>query len=280
MLDVVPRTHPSALRILPGKIPAELTRVDNWVVWRYELRQSKWTKVPYRAADPSSLASSTDPKTWGPFDAAMAAYEHGGLDGIGIVPPADIAIVDLDHTDGRLWAQTIVDRLGSYAEVSPSGQGIRILVRATLPAARKVGAIEAYPGGGKRYCTITGHHLPPSPPVVTDAPDAVADLVADLDLYRQFLAWARQHRAQEKVERLMAGDTTGYTSASESDMALTSLLMSCFHDHATALRVLGLSGLWDEKWLRIDYADRTFAAVGTSPSPSPWQIVQTNSGGR
>ena len=44
------------------------------------------------------------------------------------------------------WAQQIVDALESYTEVSPSGRGLHILVKAALPehVGRKQGAVEVY----------------------------------------------------------------------------------------------------------------------------------------
>jgi putative DNA primase/helicase len=61
----------------------------------------------------------------------VAAYEKGGFSGIGFVVTEDDAFagVDLDHVrdieTGHIatWAQTIVDRLCSYSEISPSGTG-------------------------------------------------------------------------------------------------------------------------------------------------------------
>jgi primase-polymerase (primpol)-like protein len=73
--------------------------------------------------------------------------------------------VDLDHCrdpeTGKvaLWAADIIRRLDSYTEVTPSGAGVRIWVRATLPpGGRKKGRIELY--DRDRYFTITGAHVP------------------------------------------------------------------------------------------------------------------------
>src|SRR5262249_1278854 len=74
---------PTALRVQSENIPAELRALDQWVVWRYEFRQKKWTKPPYTIHGES--ASSTDPKTWTTFTKAIAAYEAGGWDGVGLI---------------------------------------------------------------------------------------------------------------------------------------------------------------------------------------------------
>jgi primase-polymerase (primpol)-like protein len=55
-----------------------------WVIWRYELRNDRWTKVPYT---PYTLckAASNRPSTWRSFHAAVACYQERPdyFDGIG-----------------------------------------------------------------------------------------------------------------------------------------------------------------------------------------------------
>jgi putative DNA primase/helicase len=176
------------------RIDRELTRLDRWAAWRYEFRRGKggagkWTKVPYRAGPgcggeggrPKAL--SNKPETWATFRAALAAYganadraDGGRLDGIGFMFHPDDGLVGVDFDrclggDGELadWASGWLLRLGpSYAEVSPSGRGIKAIYRGRLPAradgktGRKrggygldgAGAIELYSEG--RFFTITG----------------------------------------------------------------------------------------------------------------------------
>ena len=57
-----------------------------------------------------------------------------------------------------------MDAFDSYAEVSPSGTGVRVWVVGTLAGllpsgkeGRRRGPIEVYDGG--RYLTVTGHRL-------------------------------------------------------------------------------------------------------------------------
>src|SRR3954454_2601453 len=74
-------------------IPDELKARVQWVAWKYELDKSgRWTKVPYRARNTHRKASTTDPKTWGSYEQAVAAFElmrdESGadrVDGIGFV---------------------------------------------------------------------------------------------------------------------------------------------------------------------------------------------------
>jgi hypothetical protein len=64
------------------------------------------------------------------------------------------------------WAADIVDRLGSYTEISPSGTGVHVPVEGTLPAGRnRRGAVEM--DGCDRGSTVTGAHLAGSSADVT-----------------------------------------------------------------------------------------------------------------
>ena len=145
---------------------AELAARDQWVAWRREKRNGKGTKVPYQAVN-GRRASSTDPKTWASFDAAKAACEKGGYDGIGyVLAESDPYVgVDLDDClhDGRPddRAIEIVKSLGSYTEISPSGRGLRIFVRGTIPKSFNRNGVEAY--SQERFLTTTGEDWADSP---------------------------------------------------------------------------------------------------------------------
>jgi putative DNA primase/helicase len=181
------------------RIPDELKATPQWVVWRYWVRDAKWTKVPFRAADPTTTAKPNDPATWDTFETAAAAYEawrgrDGGtnsktsrLDGIGRMFSADDPYcgVDLDDcidADGLIIpaARRVVERLKTYGDISPSGRGIKFIARAKLPGGghRKAGV---WPGGTgaiemydqTRYFTFTGNRLDGHPTTVEDIEAAV-----------------------------------------------------------------------------------------------------------
>ena len=60
------------------------------------------------------------------------------------------------------WAWQIIKRLNSYTEISPSGQGVHIMIKGTVPpGGNKKGQVEMYSQG--RYFTMTGHHLGGTP---------------------------------------------------------------------------------------------------------------------
>lgn len=150
---------PQYILPLSEHIPADLKVLPHWVLWRAELVNDRWSKVPYQVS--GHKASSTNPSTWASFDAVWRRYTAGGYDGIGIVLTADIHLVgvDLDHciTDGTVepWAMRIIACLQSYTEYSPSRTGIRIFCQGSLPVAgKKKGNVEFYQAG--RYLTVTG----------------------------------------------------------------------------------------------------------------------------
>jgi hypothetical protein len=115
---------------LPGALRPLLLR-PQWVVWKLTWRQDCWSKVPYRCDDPERFASSADPASWSSHEVAATAAG----DGISYVltPEDPFAAADIDHVrdagSGSIepWAQRLLDQAThSYAEISPSGTGLRI----------------------------------------------------------------------------------------------------------------------------------------------------------
>jgi hypothetical protein len=132
---------PIILRGNFGKLPpalAPLRARPQWVVWRLTWRAGNWTKPPFRCDDTHRFASSSDPSTWSRYETAVAA--SATTDGITYVltPDDPFAAVDIDHVRDPVtgtiegWAQRLLDQAGhSYAEISPSGTGLRIWGTAT-----------------------------------------------------------------------------------------------------------------------------------------------------
>src|SRR5262249_20491417 len=94
--------RPAWLSVRPDSIPQQLRFVPHWVCWRAQLRDRKWTKVPY---DPQSgrRARINDPTTWSAFAVVLGAYkkraEVAHYDGISYAITAEDRLcgVDLDH---------------------------------------------------------------------------------------------------------------------------------------------------------------------------------------
>jgi len=252
----------------------ELAAVPRWVCWRYEWVGGRWTKVPYRPS--GQKASTTDPRTWSPYRAALDAAAHGDYDGVGYVvyrgadaEPDDVVAVDIDHcvaADGTLAAaaDALVEELGSYAEVTPSGEGLRVFVRGNLPVpGAKAADVELYQHG--RYVTVTGEHLSWSPSEIRAAQEALDDL------FRQRFGGrdARPERParpsgltdSQVLERLFAGqdgdelralyegDDGPYVSASEGDLRLCgALAFWTGRDDGQIDRLFRGSGRMRPKW--------------------------------
>ncbi|HEX6779385.1 MAG TPA: hypothetical protein VF099_14340 [Ktedonobacterales bacterium] len=156
-------------------LPDELKALRQWVVWRAELRpgKSKPAKAPYQPRT-GHRARTDVPVTWGTYPQALARYRQGGWHGLGFVFTAGDPYCGVDVDDCRVpltgeitpWAWEIVETLHSYTEVSPSGPGLHVLVRASLPgdAGRKQGAVEVYDAG--RYFAVTGKRLAELPSII------------------------------------------------------------------------------------------------------------------
>jgi hypothetical protein len=122
---------------------ADLADEMLWVAWRNEPcanDPTKFTKVPWSPFK-RGRAKANDPHTWGRrVSAESRAKElvNGGGGGIGIEladldDGTSLCGVNLDACLGpegfEPWAQEIIDRFGSYTEVSPSGTGAKIFFR-------------------------------------------------------------------------------------------------------------------------------------------------------
>jgi putative DNA primase/helicase len=273
-------------------IPSALRTIPRWVCWRLETRRDKWgqlisTKVP---KDPKTgrNASCTDPATWADFyTACTAPFAH---DGIGIVLTGDEGLVggDLDKCrdpeTGAIHptAATIIERVDTYTETSPSAHGLRFLGFATLPADHpcRAGKIEVY--SRARFLTITGQHVPNTPTTLTDitsglhwlfrthfqighAPPVRRNLSPERGSVddNALIERALKARNGANFAKLWAGEWEGlgYTSQSEADLALLShLAYWADGDGARMERLFAASGLARPKWfVRADYRTRTLA---------------------
>lgn len=160
-------TRPPVLPVRIENIPAALRAIPRWVLWRNVQRtkpngQKVWAKLPMTTD--GSAASSTDPSTWTDFDSACDGLIMGDYDGLGLVLGSDVHGIDLDDCrmpDGSLTplADEVLARVQGYAEVSPSGTGIKVFALTNLDSSRtkKDVGVELYRDG--RYFTVTGHDL-------------------------------------------------------------------------------------------------------------------------
>lgn len=178
-------------------IPRELVDAPRWVLWRAEQRNGRSTKVPYDPTNPERRASSIDPTTWAPFDAAAAALPFADCSGIGFTLGDGIVGVDLDGAlddAGDPTPQTarlLATLPATYTEVSPSGRGLHLFFRGRLPGRGgiKRNGLEVYEAG--RYFTFTGRRFGDSPLALAEGTEALASL------YRQLGADRAEPRDRE-----------------------------------------------------------------------------------
>lgn len=274
-------------------IPSELQRLPQWVCWKYTTKANgERTKTPVRAQDGAN-ASSTNPTDWTTFGLAVKAYDNTpSIDGIGFVFTKEAGYIGIDLDDcldeaGNLLPQerTWVANLNSYAEISPSGKGVKVFFKGTLPETlerRSFGGNGIYDSG--RFFTVTGNtyknfkHITEVPEEVTDYLTKVWFPVKEHGAAH----WAAQGEVLTDSEvitianRAANGDTFNalyrgdweslYSSQSEADAALCTLL--AFYagpNHAQVDRLFRASGLYREKWEEqrggLTYGEKTVEHV-------------------
>ena len=152
-------------------VPVFLKTKHQWVLWKLEEVNGKLTKVPYQVN--GKKASSTNPDTWTDYQTAVTCATINSKGGIGFVVNDDVIGIDIDGCrdpkTGEIaeWADAVIEALGSYTEVTPSGTGVRVLVSGALPeGSRHVFDIDPTVGYGDkvkfevysraRYFTVSG----------------------------------------------------------------------------------------------------------------------------
>src|SRR5918995_779665 len=234
----------------------DLRDLRQWLCWRSEDRDGKPKKFPSSPAT-GKKADRTVPETWTGYQEAVKACNEKGYGGIGFVFTSedDLCGVDLDKCldpeTGEIepWAWAIIKELDSYSEISPSGTGVHVLVRATLPEGRQEelqSVVRRVFGEG----SANGHTKPVAVP---EQPD---NGLSDDEVVRKALSASNGAR----FSRLWAGDTSGYGSHSEADLGLCGMLAFWTGGDATRIDTLfRQSGLYRRKWDRNDYRNSTIA---------------------
>src|SRR5688572_11547247 len=132
-----------AIAAEPAGVPALLRERPRWICWRLAPGTPKPRKLPL-APRTGEVADAHDPIVWTDFaTACRRAGEIQGCAGLGYVFVEGDGLVGIDLDDcvdeqGRPTpeAMDIVRRFGTYAEISPSGTGVKLF----LIAAKAAGA--------------------------------------------------------------------------------------------------------------------------------------------
>lgn len=257
-------------------VPDEMKSWPQWIVWRYEDQQSrKPTKVPY-CPRTGRLASVSDPNTWADFETVCAVLQTGWYAGAGFVLTKGdpFAFVDLDDAEGDAEAfekqQGIFNESQGYAELSPSGRGLHIIVKGEIPSGRRRGKIEVY--SSERYMTMTGNIYRPGPviaqqPFLSSLFETLGQGKAAAAYFAGFEdakdtdeeVWNMAGRAAngDKFAELWAGRWDRlYSSQSEADFALVDIIAYYTQNRAQIARMFRASALGQrEKAQRNDYVN-------------------------
>lgn len=234
----------------------KMTELPNWVAWK----KGDDRKVPI---NPHTFmpASSTNPNTWAPLDVATRIVENNAGYGLGFVLNDNgIVAIDLDGCIGEGDTATplsvpfieLARKCGAYVEISPSGKGIHILYygkKTSTVCKMSFGkqTVEVYDKA--RYVTYTGNSL------FNHVDDPQRHKPLD-DYINALLAAYKTTPPKGIIDAirlssyasLWEGDTSGYPSHSEADLALTTIIArSCDSPILTDL-IFRVSGLYREKW--------------------------------
>jgi hypothetical protein len=264
-----------------SRIPDAMKSYCQWVVWRYEESDGdKPTKVPYSPR--GYLASVTDPGTWGTFDecVTIATNYPNDVSGIGFVLTDNdpFAFIDLDApkpnaTDSevaKIYArqELIFREFDSYAEKSPSGNGLHIIICGKLEAGRKRGSVEVY--SSKRYMTMTGDVFRDAP--IRDYSELLITLWEEMgpppNAIAAGLGYEEAKEPDEKVIEVAVNAKNGekfqdlyydgnwqkyYPSQSEADFALIDILAYYSNSRDQIQRIFLNSKLGQREKSRAQY---------------------------
>lgn len=255
-------------------IPSELKALNQWCVWKYEdVGSAKPTKVPYNPLT-NLHASTTNEQTWVSFADAVNGYASGKYDGIGFIFSIKdpYTFIDLDNTGSDKIALDrqikIFKEFDSYSEVSPSGQGLHIIIKGNIPVGRKRSFIEIYSSG--RYATFTGniHHNAP----IAERQQLLIQLYEQMgssipqtmmftgdkdekETDKEIIAKASKAANADKFNELLAGRWSSlYGSQSEADFAFIDIIAFYTQNRTQIARIFRASALGQrDKAQREDY---------------------------
>ena len=260
---------------LYDNIPLELRERDQWVLWRaIERDDGSITKKPVQCNGMG--ASVNDPSTWCSFSCAVECADN--FSGIGYVFSKDDPYcgIDLDNPfkkDGDNFRydnpkgeverlNKIIEKFQSYAEYSPSGTGIHIIVKAKINGGTNPSKYPVEIYDKSRYFTFSGNLLNNSPIVeyqneaetlynqlkqVSYTEELSVGLRENVDQFDEdIVIYNRAAGAAdgEKFKLLWQGELrSAYKSLSERDLALMNILAYYTQNHQQLARMFRQSAL-------------------------------------
>jgi hypothetical protein len=279
-------------------VPQQMKDRPRWVLWAYEKREGKATKVPKQPSGHN--AKATDEGTWSTFEKVCTALDKNpdSFTGIGFVLNGD-GIVGIDYDkciiNGEIAPDVLeaIEDLDSYTEWSPSGQGLHTWVFGQLPehSNNRRGTFEAYETG--RYLTVTGKHFHGSPVTIEERQEQLEVFIdkhigakgqsnvvplplikPDTNRVAEIVESAAKGIGKKKFSRLFEqGDISGYQSASEAVQGLLHILKHYTQNPSELDAVFRSSALykqhWSHKWDRLATKEIARVLDGFSPEEQP-----------
>jgi len=245
------------------KIPAELRSLKQWVLWDKD-------KIPYQIN--GRKADVTDPSTWSTFDDVVKSCD--GFNGIGLVFTIndEYSGIDLDYNpDPSIVASQlkIFNEFDSYSEISPSGKGLHIIVKGTVPAGRRKNSVEVY--SFNRFFTMTGNVYHDKPieerqalltqlweqmgPAQLTIPTQIIEDQNEKYTDKEIIEQAKNASNGDKFRSLLSGQWQNlYQSQSEADYAFIDILAYYTKNRTQLARLFRSSALGQRsKAKRQDY---------------------------
>lgn len=278
-------------------IPLALKQRRQWVCWqardRIDKRSGEITgldKIPIDPkTNPPRHARINQPLSWGAFQQCTDTLPHlfqqwyqdnpkgyrGGGIGYVFTPDDRFVGIDLDKvrdaSTGTVapWALQLIHYLGSYAEISPSGTGVKLFCQGVLPGGGvKKHHLELY--DQRRFFTVMGWQLDGTPSTL-EARQREVDV-----LYRvHAILEAALKRYGERFGHLFAGQWShmvdrhggSFPSQSEADQSFCNLVANVGAEAEQIDALMRMSGLYRDKWDVKHFADgRTYGEATIAKS--------------
>ena len=195
-----------------------------WVCWKLEPRKNdKATKVPYQAKAPTKNASTSDSSTWADAPTCLRAMVKHDFSGIGIcLPGTNLVALDVDNcrnSDTGVidpWVVALIEKSGTYCEITPSKKGLRIIGTGSGEWILKVQKVPAAPGvkletyrNCNKYITVTGDKLEGTPDTLANINELAEAVVVELDKANGFNSSSGNNKkadAELNIEDIAADD--------------------------------------------------------------------------
>lgn len=151
-----------------NNIPMELKRINNWVLYDEN-------KIPKQVSGVNALANNKN--TFNTYEKILDAYKNdlnNKYSGIGFMLTQDIKIIALDldnciiNSELTENAKEIIKKMNTYTEISPSGKGVKVILKINsekkenVKASKKIKEFdfkELEVINKNKYTTITGNLL-------------------------------------------------------------------------------------------------------------------------